>query len=137
MMNMIAFDYVAGRNMKHLVEIIIRRGFFDDSYINYKADYDLSIQFELQHLQGIHRAGKQKNTIIIPGQIIKLKRAKIKNLDTQEYEDIKGAKMIEGQVKMISKNPVKLRKSDGSEVAKKIMVTCHLLRRSSSLLKCP
>ena len=64
--------------------------------------------------------------------LFRSKKAKIKNQESGEYEDIRGAKMIPGQVKMISKQPVKLRTSEGSEVEKQIMVTCRLLKRSCS-----
>ena len=59
-----------------LLEILIREGYFDDAFINHKADYDLAIEFQLQHYQGIHKKSKKTNTVIAPNQRILLKKEK-------------------------------------------------------------
>ena len=113
------------RCMRLLVEQIIKKGIFSDDYINHKAGVDLglSIQFELQHYLNVAKKGKKKNTVIVAGQKIKLKKVKRKAEDGT-YVNITSDKMIDGQVKMISKHSVKLKNPEGSVTAKRIMITC-------------
>ena len=116
-----------------LVELIIKSELFDDDYINHKADYGLDLQFQLQHYQGLHKADKKINTVIVAGQEISLKRVKVRNAEG-EFVDKRGPKMQEGQVKMISKMPVKLIQNN-VEMEKRIMITCRLPDNSTAANK--
>ena len=42
-----------------LIEMLIREEYFDDAFINHRADYDLAIEFQLQHYHGIHKKSKK------------------------------------------------------------------------------
>ena len=109
-----------------LLEILIREGYFDDAFINHKADYDLAIEFQLQHYQGIHKKSKKTNTVIAPNQRILLKKVKLNNpVETS-------GKMKDDQIKMVSKEPVKLKLPDGSEAERRIMITCRLSKKRES-----
>ena len=113
------------KHMRQLIELIIKEEYFDDDYINHKADYDLSVQFQMQHYQGIQKQTKKKNTVIVPGQEIRLKKVK----KTNDDEQITG-KMRDDQIKMISKHKVQLILAFGTDkeerIEKRIMVTCRL-----------
>ena len=113
------------KHMRQLIELIIKEEYFDDDYINHKADYDLSVQFQMQHYQGVQKQTKKKNTIIVPGQEIKLKKVK----KTNDEKQITG-KMRDDQIKMISKHKVQLILAFGTDkeerIDKRIMVTCRL-----------
>ena len=140
LMNMvIADDNRVNRELKRntllLVEMLVRNEEFDDAFINHKAVPSLALMFERQHYQGYHKDGKMKNSVIVAGQKISLKRIKKKNKDGV-YTDFKGPKMKDDQVKMISKHKVKLRQGDGTEeVEKRIMITCKIDKGSSAANK--
>ena len=119
------------RNTLLLLETIIEKKIFDDSYMAHKAIPSLNLQFELQHYQGLHKVGKKKNSVIVAGQRITLKRVKIKT-HSEEYVD-RVSTMKKDQVKMISREKVKLRCPDGTEMKKRIMITCRV--ENSSLNK--
>ena len=93
------------RHMLLLLESIIRKEYFDDNYINLKTATELQERFELQHFHNICKEEKKKNTVIAHGQEIYLK--KIKRIENGEYLDTFG-RMINGQVKMVSKEPIEL-----------------------------
>ena len=113
------------KHMRQLIELIIKEEYFDDDYINHKADYDLSVQFQMQHYQAVQKQTKRKNTVIVPGQEIRLKKV----IKTNDEEQITG-KMKDDQIKMISKHRVQLILAFGTDkeerIEKRIMVTCRL-----------
>lgn len=64
--------------------------------------------------------------MIVGGQTVLFKKVKLKNSRSSDLEEIQTTatkRMKNGQLKMISKEPVKLRKPDGQEIMKRIMIT--------------
>ena len=57
-----------------LLQWIIEGGFFDEEYMNLKADtMDLSAQFDLQHRLGVVSANKERNTVVSNNQLVNIK----------------------------------------------------------------
>ena len=126
LMNMVIIDEdtlpTESYMLRKLVERIITEEDFDDAYLNHKADYGLKVQFQLQHYQGVHKISKKSCTVISPDQEIPVRKIK-KNADG----DLVGRwdEMNDDQQKVVSKHPVKLVQSDGTETEKRIMITCN------------
>ena len=133
LMNMVIFDgdkkTPQSIMIRNLAELLIREKYFDDAFINVKADYDLAVQFQLQHYQDVHKMSKQKCTVIAAGQTISLKKVKKKVTEGEQVD--KWGDMKDDQVKMISKDPVKLVQANGKEIEKRIMITCRLPDQSN------
>ena len=65
---------IHSKHMRQLVELIIKNNYFNDSYLNLKAEYELTTQFELQHFEGSFKEIKGRNTTIAPCQKIAFKK---------------------------------------------------------------
>ena len=95
------------KHMRQLVELIIKNNYFNDSYLNLKAEYELTTQFELQHFEGSFTETKGRNTRIAPCQKIAFKKILKKGNDGwMETFD----RMKDNQMKMVSKGLVRLLK---------------------------
>ena len=103
-----------------LEEKIIDGEFFDDEYIDTKADMDLTAHFDLQQRLGIASANKKQKTVIGKDQLIKVKRVKKYDVKTGQYDAINPEK--DHQVKVMSKERVKV-SGDGPERKTRVMVT--------------
>ena len=111
----------AGRNVGIFLQWIIEGEYFDNNYINFVVDnLDLAIQFNLQHRHGVVSANKERNTIILDDQLVKVKRVTKQNQMTGQYEKMEADK--DGQIKMISEKRVKVQEH-GSERDSRFMVT--------------
>ena len=93
------------RHMNLLVEIVIRKEYFDDKYINQKVGSEQSQHFDLQHCQGQCKENKQKCTCLKLKQEIPMKTVG-KEIDGKIEKTF--GQMKEGQEKRISKNKVGL-----------------------------
>ena len=84
-----------------LLQWIIEGGFFEEKYMNLKADtIDLNSQFNLQHRLGVVSANKERNTVVSKDQLVKVKRVQRQNPTTGQYEPYTGGIMA-NQVKTI------------------------------------
>ena len=101
------------------VEDIILGNFFDNDFMNIQAEMSLNTQFDLQHRLGVVSGKKEKNTVIAPDQVLKMKRVRRMNEDGK-YENVVASK--EGQVKLLSEKKVTV-KEGGVERHSRVMVT--------------
>ena len=105
-----------------LLQWIIEGGFFDEEYMNLKADtMDLSAQFDLQHRLGVVSANKERNTVVSNNQLVNIKRVQRQNPTTGQYEPFTEGTLT-NQVKMISVKRVNVQEG-GVERASRIMMT--------------
>ena len=105
-----------------LLQWIIEGGFFDEEYMNLKADtMDLGAQFDLQHRLGVVSANKERNTVVSKDQLVKVKRVLRQNSTTGQYEPFTEG-TLGNQVKMVSQNRVQVQEG-GVERSSRIMMT--------------
>ena len=60
--------------LEKLIEVIVRKETFDDTYLSHRAKIGPAEQFQLQHVLGKCKLSKKKNTIIAPDQEIHLRK---------------------------------------------------------------
>ena len=113
-------SFKTDENLERLVAVLIEEGIFTDDYLSHRARIGLAEQFRLQHLHGVCKITKKKNTLLEKNQFIELKRA-LKKGENGEYERIDCS--VEGQEKMITKYPVMLVNHDGSRDYRRIMIS--------------
>ena len=104
--------------MDLMIEGIIQGHYFDEEYINTKAEVELGPQFDQQHILGIASENKKTNTVISKNQLIPTKRIEKQNPETGEYEPF----AMEGQIKVVSKNKVQVCEN-GEERETRVMIT--------------
>ena len=117
----------AVKSLEMLIAKLIRENTFSDEYLSHRANIKLEEQFQLQHVHGICKLSKKKNTHLAPGQVIQFKKVVKKNVDG-EYRPINCS--VEGQEKLISKHPVEIIKEGNTREYKRIMVSGKIIKRN-------